>query len=402
MTPAAAMVGVLTPELLDGLVERAGRPDFPASRRSCARRGTARGRSGCGARSRPATGRPPARVVDRGRARRRAAQGVREPPRGGLPPVRGALPPGRLPPDRRRAARRQGRAGHRSPSTRRCSSTLTAPSFGRVHTRALGPDGQPRRCRPRRDAPVCPHGVRLSCGACTPRAIRASVSRCAADCLDYAGAAVVEQHARRAVAPHDDLPPARPRAPRRDDAEAARARSAPPTSRSPSTSDAAWCTCTCSCGWTGRCPSTARDELRPPAPRFTPSCSSSAVRDAVGRGQRPGPRRAGRRPRALGRAARRPPARAPASSAARSPATSPSTRPRAPSRPAGCCTASPPRTSSAPRCASTSAPTCAPRSCSTRSRRPARRRHAPRWPARRRTSRPTGTRPRSRGAPGAR
>src|SRR4051812_29184592 len=41
--------------------------------------------------------------------------------------------------------------------------TLTAPSFGTVHRRALGADGQPRRCRPRRDADVCTHGVRLSC-----------------------------------------------------------------------------------------------------------------------------------------------------------------------------------------------------------------------------------------------
>jgi hypothetical protein len=43
--------------------------------------------------------------------------------------------------------------------------TLTAPSFGHVHSRPVGPDGQPRRCRPRRDAPVCSHGNRLSCGA---------------------------------------------------------------------------------------------------------------------------------------------------------------------------------------------------------------------------------------------
>jgi hypothetical protein len=41
--------------------------------------------------------------------------------------------------------------------------TLTAPSFGIVHTRPLGPGGEPRRCRPRRDGPICPHGVRLSC-----------------------------------------------------------------------------------------------------------------------------------------------------------------------------------------------------------------------------------------------
>jgi hypothetical protein len=38
--------------------------------------------------------------------------------------------------------------------------TLTAPSFGLVHTQGAG-----GRCRPRRDAPYCPHGVRLSCGA---------------------------------------------------------------------------------------------------------------------------------------------------------------------------------------------------------------------------------------------
>src|SRR4051812_33119792 len=42
--------------------------------------------------------------------------------------------------------------------------TLTAPSFGLVHTRPIGPDGTPRHCRPRRDAPVCVHGARLSCG----------------------------------------------------------------------------------------------------------------------------------------------------------------------------------------------------------------------------------------------
>src|SRR3954470_2420357 len=42
-------------------------------------------------------------------------------------------------------------------------ATLTAPSFGPVHSRRPAPGGKARRCRPRRDAPVCPHGVRLSC-----------------------------------------------------------------------------------------------------------------------------------------------------------------------------------------------------------------------------------------------
>jgi hypothetical protein len=41
--------------------------------------------------------------------------------------------------------------------------TLTAPSFGPVHSRRLA-GGRPQRCRPRRKLDVCPHGVRLSCG----------------------------------------------------------------------------------------------------------------------------------------------------------------------------------------------------------------------------------------------
>jgi hypothetical protein len=43
-------------------------------------------------------------------------------------------------------------------------ATLTAPSFGHVHTRPLDRHGHPVRCRPRRDASVCEHGVTLSCG----------------------------------------------------------------------------------------------------------------------------------------------------------------------------------------------------------------------------------------------
>jgi len=43
-------------------------------------------------------------------------------------------------------------------------ATLTAPSFGHVHPRPLDRNGNARRCRRRRDAPVCPHGVRLSRG----------------------------------------------------------------------------------------------------------------------------------------------------------------------------------------------------------------------------------------------
>jgi hypothetical protein len=66
--------------------------------------------------------------------------------------------------------------------------TLTAPGFGAVHTRPLDAAGQPRRCRPRRDAPVCEHGVRLSCGA-----VHADDDPCLGeplcpDCYDHAGA----------------------------------------------------------------------------------------------------------------------------------------------------------------------------------------------------------------------
>ena len=57
--------------------------------------------------------------------------------------------------------------------------TLTAPSFG---LGALAPHrrrGEARRCRPRRKAEVCRHGVRLSCSDCTTRTIPGSASRCA-------------------------------------------------------------------------------------------------------------------------------------------------------------------------------------------------------------------------------
>lgn len=41
--------------------------------------------------------------------------------------------------------------------------TLTAPSFGPVHSRRLGTNGEPRRCRPRRNGETCPHGHSLAC-----------------------------------------------------------------------------------------------------------------------------------------------------------------------------------------------------------------------------------------------
>lgn len=41
--------------------------------------------------------------------------------------------------------------------------TLTAPSFGPVHTRRTTTDGRILPCRPRRTQQLCPHGVDLRC-----------------------------------------------------------------------------------------------------------------------------------------------------------------------------------------------------------------------------------------------
>ena len=67
-------------------------------------------------------------------------------------------------------------------------ATLTAPSFGPVHTRVLGPDGQPRRCRPRRDAPVCPHGNPLSCTRAHAEDDPCLGEPLCRECFDYGGA----------------------------------------------------------------------------------------------------------------------------------------------------------------------------------------------------------------------
>jgi hypothetical protein len=66
--------------------------------------------------------------------------------------------------------------------------TLTAPSFGFAHTRSVGLDGRPRRCRPRRDAPTCEHGVRLSCGQLHADDDPRLGEPLCPDCFDHTGA----------------------------------------------------------------------------------------------------------------------------------------------------------------------------------------------------------------------
>jgi hypothetical protein len=69
-------------------------------------------------------------------------------------------------------------------------ATLTAPGFGPVHAHILDKDGKPRRCRPRRDAPICPHGNCLSCGQTHgPDDVCLGRPLCP-DCFDYEGAVI--------------------------------------------------------------------------------------------------------------------------------------------------------------------------------------------------------------------
>jgi hypothetical protein len=68
--------------------------------------------------------------------------------------------------------------------------TLTAPSFGPVHSLRPGPDGQDRQCRPRRDAPVCEHGVRMCCGERHDERDPCLGEPLCPDCYDHRGAVI--------------------------------------------------------------------------------------------------------------------------------------------------------------------------------------------------------------------
>ena len=69
-------------------------------------------------------------------------------------------------------------------------ASLTAPSFGAVHAQRLGPDGGPARCRARRDAPICPHGIAVACNRVHGPDDRCLGEPLCADCFDYEGAVV--------------------------------------------------------------------------------------------------------------------------------------------------------------------------------------------------------------------
>ena len=62
--------------------------------------------------------------------------------------------------------------------------TLTAPSFGPVHSRRMA-GGRPQRCRPRRQLDVCRHGVRLSCGEVHDEDDPQLGEPLCPDCFDY-------------------------------------------------------------------------------------------------------------------------------------------------------------------------------------------------------------------------
>jgi hypothetical protein len=67
--------------------------------------------------------------------------------------------------------------------------TLTAPSFGPVHG-VRERNGTPQRCYPRRDAPQCEHGVRLSCGEVHDEDEPALGEPICPDCFDYERAVI--------------------------------------------------------------------------------------------------------------------------------------------------------------------------------------------------------------------
>jgi Replication initiator protein, pSAM2 len=81
--------------------------------------------------------------------------------------------------------------------------TLTAPSFGLVHTRRTASTGRVLPCRPRRKPAPCPHGIDLRCGRHHDRDESVLGLPLCLDCYDHAGQVVWNAHVgelwRRAV-----------------------------------------------------------------------------------------------------------------------------------------------------------------------------------------------------------
>jgi hypothetical protein len=74
-------------------------------------------------------------------------------------------------------------------------ATLTAPSFGPVHTTRRDRTGQSARCRPRRVEERCPHGRLISCGKVHAEHDPQLGQPLCADCYDYTGHIVWQLHA---------------------------------------------------------------------------------------------------------------------------------------------------------------------------------------------------------------
>jgi len=72
--------------------------------------------------------------------------------------------------------------------------TLTAPSFGPVHARRERGE-RVLVCRPRRNARICPHGVRLSCNEKHARDDDRLGEPLCPDCYDYTGSVLFNAHA---------------------------------------------------------------------------------------------------------------------------------------------------------------------------------------------------------------
>jgi len=70
----------------------------------------------------------------------------------------------------------------------RVFATLTAPSFGQVHTIRTDTTGRSRRCHDPRDTAFCPHGRRTSCSRRHPAGDPELGTPLCGECYDYTGA----------------------------------------------------------------------------------------------------------------------------------------------------------------------------------------------------------------------